>query len=115
LICSIKARVLGRINMKLKLLPIFTPDGAGIMDHLQSFIGWGAVASNTPPSHAGGAPSIATRGDRLPECRRRYQREGCESGDPGVMQISSSCIDFGLGFGARYAKYAMYFKGRDEF
>jgi hypothetical protein len=55
------------------------------------------------------------RGDGLPECRRRYQREGCESGDPGVMQISSFCIDFGLGFGARYAKYAMYFKGRDEF
>jgi hypothetical protein len=51
----------------------------------------------------------------LPECRRRYQREGCESGDPGVMQISSFCIDFGLGFGVRYAKYAMYFKGRDEF
>jgi hypothetical protein len=76
---------------------------------------WGAVASNTPPSHAGGAPRIATRGDGLPECRRRYQREGCESGDPGVMQISSFCIDFGLGFGARYAKYAMYFKGRDEF
>jgi hypothetical protein len=39
----------------------------------------------------------------------------CESGDPGVMQISSFCIDFGLGFGAGYAKYAMYFKGRDEF
>jgi hypothetical protein len=37
------------------------------------------------------------------------------SGDPGVMQNSSFCIDFGLGFGARYAKYAMYFKGRDEF
>jgi hypothetical protein len=76
---------------------------------------WGAVASNTPPSHAGGAPRIATTGDGLPECRRRYQREGCESGDPGVMQISSFCIDFGLGFGARYAKYAMYFNGRDEF
>jgi hypothetical protein len=63
----------------------------------------------------GGAPRIAMRGDGLPECRRRYQREGCESGDPVVMQISSFCIDFGLGFGARYAKYAMYFKGRDEF
>jgi hypothetical protein len=54
-------------------------------------------------------------GEGLLELGRRYQREGCESGDPVVMQISSFCIDFGLGFGARYAKYATYFKGRDEF
>jgi hypothetical protein len=54
-------------------------------------------------------------GDGPPEFRLRYQRGGCESGDPVVMQISSFCIDFGLGFGARYAKYAVYFKGRDEF
>jgi hypothetical protein len=52
------------------------------------------------------------RGDGLPECRSRYQRENC---DPGVMQISSFCIDLGLGFGARYAKYAMYSKRCDEF
>jgi hypothetical protein len=60
----------------------------------------------------GGAPSIAMRGDGLPECRSRYQRENC---DPGVMQISSFCIDLGLGFGARCAKYAMYSKRCDEF
>jgi hypothetical protein len=70
---------------------------------------------NAPPSHAGGAPRIAARDDGLPECRRLYQREGCESGDSGVMQISSFCIDVALGFGARYAKYAMHFKGPDEF
>jgi hypothetical protein len=76
-----------------------------------------AVASNTPPSHAKAVHPAPYRNDgrRLPELWRRYQREGCESGDPIVMQILSSCIDFGLGFGARYAKYAMYFKGRDEF
>jgi hypothetical protein len=66
-------------------------------------------------SHKGGAPRIAMTGNCLPEFRRRYQREGCESGDPVVMQISSLCIDFGLGFEARYAKFAVYFKGRDEF
>jgi hypothetical protein len=53
--------------------------------------------------------------DHCPRTWHRKKSDGCESGDPGVMQISSFCIDFGLGFGARYAKYAMYFKGRDEF
>jgi len=53
--------------------------------------------------------------EACPNSGRRYQREDCESGDPVVMQISSFCIDSGLGFGVRYAKYAMYFKSRDEF